>query len=96
MTLDQFTASLADAQPPAGLHPILNALWYDGRGDWDRAHETAQSREGVREYDRLHAYLHRKEGDQWNAGYWYRRAGAPVFDGSLADEWTELVQHYLP
>ena len=25
----------------------------------------------------VHAYLHRKEGDLCNAGYWYRRAGRP-------------------
>ena len=26
----------------------------------------------------MHAYLHRKEGDQGNAAYWYGRAGKPV------------------
>jgi len=95
MTLIEFTESLQQPQPPAGLSPILEALWYDARGDWNQAHEIAQRREGQPDHDRLHAYLHRKEGDQWNAGYWYRRAGAPVFQGTLEAEWEALVHQYL-
>ena len=95
MTRNDFTASLSTNQPPFGLHPVAEALWYDAKGDWEHAHEIAQSREGTRDYDRLHAYLHRKEGDQWNAGYWYRRAGAPVFTGTLEEEWKELVESFL-
>lgn len=57
---------------------------------WRRAHELAQNHEGEAAYDRLHALLHRIEGDDANAGYWYRRAGEAVFTGSLADE-VELL-----
>lgn len=96
MTLAEFSASLSNTQPPTGLHPVVEALWHDANGDWEQAHNIAQSREGTRDYDRLHAYLHRKEGDAWNAGYWYRRAGAPVFSGTLDEEWHELVGVYLP
>lgn len=92
MNVDQFKASLSQPQPPANLHPVLQALWFDARDDWEAAHNIAQSREGTQAYDRLHAYLHRKEGDRFNANYWYRRAGSPFFDGTLADEWTELVE----
>ncbi|MGA0555165.1 hypothetical protein ACO2Q8_00830 [Larkinella sp. VNQ87] len=95
MTLKEFTASLTETNPPSGLHPVAEALWFDGKGDWERAHEVAQSREGTRDYDRLHAYLHRKEGDAWNAGYWYRRAGATVFAGTLDEEWTALAELFL-
>lgn len=95
MTTDDFIATLTHSEPPAGLHPALQALWYDAKGDWEAAHEIAQSREGTPAYDRLHAYLHRKEGDRFNAGYWYRRAGAPFFDGSLEEEWTQLMQGQL-
>ena len=63
--------------------------------DWEQAHEIAQSREGDPPYDRLHAYLHRKEGDRFNANYWYRRAGTSFFTGSLGDEWNELVRQQL-
>ncbi|QJD80860.1 hypothetical protein [Spirosoma rhododendri] len=95
MTIDEFRASLTQAQPPAGVSPLLEALWYDANGDWEASHNIAQAREGEKNHDRLHAYLHRKEGDEWNAGYWYRRAKAPVFTGSLDDEWKALVTQWL-
>lgn len=95
MTLEQFNGTLGQSEPPADLHPVLKGLWYDANEDWEQAHNIAQSREGEPSYDRLHAYLHRKEGDRFNANYWYRRAGAPFFQGSLADEWSELVMQYL-
>ena len=68
MTVNDFMASLTEAQPPTQCPILVQALWYDAKDNWEKAHEIAQSREGTREYDRLHAYLHRKEGDQWNAG----------------------------
>ena len=58
-------------------------------GDWDRAHELAQSAKG-KPGDWVHAYLHRVEGDLSNAGYWYRRAGQPAHGGELAAEWDEI------
>ncbi len=95
MTTDEFNASLSAAAPPAGIDPVLLALWHDAHGDWAAAHAVAQGREGTPAYDRLHAYLHRKEGDAFNAGYWYRRAGVPVHAGPLAAEWAELVAAQL-
>ncbi len=95
MTFDQFSTSLSQPQPPAGLPPVLQALWHDANNQWEAAHDLAQSREGTPACDRLHAYLHRKEGDAFNAGYWYRRAGTPVFTRSLADEWQVLVDQQL-
>ncbi|MFN8345949.1 MAG: hypothetical protein U0X91_13140 [Spirosomataceae bacterium] len=95
MNLNDFTASLNEPQPPATCSDLLQALWYDAKGDWNKAHEIAQSREGTRDYDRLHAYLHRKEGDQWNAGYWYRRARAEMPSYSLDREWEELAAGWL-
>lgn len=95
MTFDQFRDSLSQTAPPTGVSPILQGLWYDANDDWEAAHNIAQSQEGTRTYDRLHAYLHRKEGDRFNANYWYRRAGASFFDGSLEDEWAVLVKQML-
>lgn len=73
---------------------MLKALWHDGNGDWDKAHDQVDSLDGT-SAARIHAYLHRKEGDQWNADYWYRRAGEVRPDLSLEEEWKELLSRYL-
>ncbi len=94
MNLDAFRASLAQPDPPAGLGVALQALWLDGKGDWDGAHELAQ-RDNRGAGDWVHAYLHRKEGDAGNAAYWYRRAGKPVAKGALDEEWAAIVGELL-
>ncbi len=90
-TLDAFRASLSEPSPPAGASLALQALWFDANGDWDEAHRLAQADEG-RNGDWVHAYLHRKQGDEFNAGYWYRRAGRPVAAGSLEEEWAAIAE----
>ena len=94
MTLEEFRSSLKGTVPPAGLPPVLQALWHDGRGDWNAAHEVAQD---VPDPDGawVHAYLHRKEGDAGNAAYWYRRASQPVCRDSLDTEWEAIVRAFL-
>ncbi len=94
MSLAEFRASLAAAEPPRGLSPALAALWRDGKGDWNGAHEQAQAGEGG-DSDWVHAYLHRKEGDQGNAVSWYRRARRPFARVSLAEEWAEITKTLL-
>lgn len=94
MDYDQFRATLPDAQPPAGLPPLLVALWWEAKGDWTRAHEIAQSVE-TKDGAWVHAYLHRKEGDEANAGYWYREAGQPVCRLPLDAEWEEITSALL-
>jgi hypothetical protein len=94
MTIEDFKRSLASDDPPADLTPALAALWWDARGDWDRAHSCAQDDEG-RDGAWVHAYLHRKEGDRGNAGYWYRRAGKTFCETSLPQEWLSITQELL-
>jgi hypothetical protein len=91
MNVSEFNQTLKETIPPIGISEILEALWYDAKGDWESAHNIAQSQEGVKSYDRLHAYLHRKEGDNWNANYWYRRAKTVMPMISLEQEWELLV-----
>jgi hypothetical protein len=94
VTLEILTASVARGEEPPELPPALRALWLDGTGDWSAAHELANEiapPDGAR----IHAYLHRKEGDLDNARYWYRQAGRPPFEGSLADEWSALARDLL-
>jgi hypothetical protein len=73
MTRSDFLASLKASKPPEGYSAYLQALWYDAKGDWGKSHELI-SEISTPDAALIHAYLHRKEGDQWNADYWYRRA----------------------
>ncbi len=92
MKLSDFEQSLQAAAPPTTFHLALQALWWDAKGNWEKAHECAQADEGDPSCDWVHAYLHRKEGDASNAGYWYRRAGKPVANVALPDEWRAIVE----
>jgi len=94
MTLDEFRKSARSSEPPAGLSLALLGLWWDAKNDWTRAHESAQQDEGP-DGSWVHAYLHRKEGDPGNAGYWYRRAGKTVCRDSLDQEWTIIAEALL-
>jgi hypothetical protein len=98
MSLDDFRdAAGREAAPPAGLSLALRALWHDARGDWESAHSAVQQDEQDRECAWGHAYLHRKEGDLGNAGYWYARAGRsmPARGAALQDEWSEIARTLL-
>jgi hypothetical protein len=90
MNLQEFRDSLRQDEPPRGLNFALAGLWWDAKGDWNKAHESAQQDEGPAG-SWVHAYLHRKEGDPANAGYWYGRAGKVPVQGSLEQEWLEVV-----
>ena len=41
--LKKFNASLDGDAPPAGLGKALQALWYQAKSDWKRAHRLAQA-----------------------------------------------------
>ena len=90
MTLDQFEQSVTAATPPPGLSLALTALWHDAHGDWQQAHAIAQDIDDSTGAW-IHAYLHRKEGDQSNAEYWYRRARRAPAAGDLAVEWKQIA-----
>jgi hypothetical protein len=97
MSLEELKQSVArEAAPPAGSSLALQALWHDARGDWERAHTCAQEDNG-RDGSWVHAYLHRKEGDYGNAGYWYSRAGrtVPAKSVSLDAEWCDIARELL-
>lgn len=94
MDLREFRETLTAEAPPAQLSRALQALWYDAKGDWGAAHRLAQAQDdAVGAW--VHAYLHRKEGDLANAGYWYARASKPVSSRSLDEEWEEIVSALL-
>jgi hypothetical protein len=94
MKFEEFRGLLSADQPPDGLTPQLAALWWDAKGDWARAHglvDELETKDGMA----VHAYLHRKEGEAWNANYWYERAGWRFHRPSLDAEWEALVAGLL-
>ena len=94
MTFDEFLASIKNAQPASELSETLTSLWWDKKGDWDRAHSITQEIPTA-QGSAVHAYLHREEGVLWNADYWYSRAGRIRPDIPLEDEWKLLVEEML-
>lgn len=94
MTVEQFQATLSNNGPDAGLSPTLAALWWDAKGDWAKAHAAVDELE-TQAGMAVHAYLHRKEGDNWNADYWYRRSGTQFRRPTLKAEWDALVEGLL-
>jgi hypothetical protein len=94
MTLHEFDASLSLDAPPHDLPTPLAALWWDAKGDWSRAHSLVDDLE-TPDGMAVHAYLHRKEGVEWNADYWYARAGRTYRRPTLDAEWRALVEGLL-
>jgi hypothetical protein len=94
MDMQEFRDSVASGQPPKSLNFALTGLWWDAKGDWTRAHDSAQQDQG-QAGAWVHAYLHRKEGDSSNAAYWYQRAGKPPQRGSLQEEWLSIAESLL-
>jgi hypothetical protein len=94
MTLSEFKSLLESNKEPEEAEPYLLALWNDAKGNWNEAHNIVQ------EIDHpdaawIHAYLHRKEGDEFNAKFWYNLAGKKFATYSLAEEWEEISSYFL-
>ena len=94
MDFETFKASINHDAPPQGIDDALQALWRQAKGDWHKAHRLAQAQDD-QNGAWVHAYLHRLEGDNGNAGYWYRRAGKPHSSARLDDEWEEIASALL-
>ena len=94
MTLQDFEQSLQEKKPPQTVSVYLQSLWYDAIGDWDKAHRLVDNLSGA-SAAAVHAYLHRVEGDNLNAGYWYSKANKKMPDVSLQEEWKALVGEFI-
>ena len=94
MQFETFKQTIKEPSPPEGITVYLCAMWYDGHGNWDKAHNIVDHLE-----DNIacwvHAYLHCKEGDTWNADYWYHKAGRKRPDISFQQEWEIIVKALL-
>ncbi|SDC70538.1 hypothetical protein [Belnapia rosea] len=94
MTAEELLRAAQAGVPPPGLPGPLRALVEDARGDWEAAHAAAQAGDDAASAW-VHAYLHRKEGDLGNAGYWYNRAGRVKPAGTLEEEWLAIARALL-
>ena len=94
MNLNDFRVLLEQDAPPNDMGHALQALWHQAKGDWETAHQLAQSEDEGRGAW-VHAFLHRVEGDDSNAAYWYRRAGKPLSSARLSVEWEGIVAALL-
>jgi hypothetical protein len=94
MNAETFVGSVDGREPPPWVSEPLRALWWDRKGDWDRAHGIAQQIPTA-QGSAVHAYLHREEGVLWNADYWYSQAGRERPDIPLDQEWELLVEEML-
>lgn len=93
-TLEDFRETLSGSEPPEEMNYLLQALWFDAKGNWETAHELVQSvytSEGAW----IHAYLHRKEGDMENAAHWYGKAGKALPIQSVEEEWLIILNEFL-
>jgi hypothetical protein len=91
MKAEELRMTLGENEPRKGLPAPVQALWWDAKGDWARAHglvDELETADGMA----VHAYLHRKEGEAWNADYWYKRAGKRFYRETLEAEWEALVE----
>ena len=92
--LKKFKASLDGDAPPAGVGKALQALWYQAKGDWKRAHRLAQAQDD-KNSAWVHGYLHRVEGKMRRASRWYRGAGRSVSSAPPKKEREEIVAAIL-
>lgn len=94
MTYSEFVESTMSDEPPGDVSPYLLALWHERRGDWDVSHQIIQDVD-TKTASQIHAYLHRVEGDVWNADFWYRRAGMSRPAVDTTGEWEIIVKSLL-
>jgi hypothetical protein len=92
---EEFLRLIEKQRPcPQTLPKGLQAMWYDKKGDWSKAHEIVANANDA-DSAWVHAYLHRKEGDLNNAHFWYLRSGQPEFPGELSQEWEQITSVLL-
>jgi hypothetical protein len=94
MIITEFKNTLSGNTPADNLSVYLKALWFDAKGDWEKAHTLIQDVPD-KTAAWIHAYLHRKEGNVWNADYWYTKANRKRPSLSLEQEWEEIVSSLL-
>lgn len=94
MKRNDFKTSVTNQSPSKELPKPLEALWWQKKGDWDKAHAIVQS-DKTDDGAWVHALLHREEGDLGNASYWYSRANKVMPKETIENEWELIVSELL-
>ncbi|MEM6769217.1 MAG: hypothetical protein AAF597_01420 [Bacteroidota bacterium] len=94
MQRQQFETSLSLDAPPTDLSLELTALWWLKNSNWQAAHDLIDAAPGLTAAW-VHALLHRMEGDQWNADYWYARAGKARPNLTIGQELEAMLDELL-
>ena len=91
MNYTEFIQTTTLPDPPPGMGLLTQALWHIKKGNWEKAHNIVQDDPG-RNAAWIHALLHKIEGDNWNAEYWYSRAGVKNPGLPQEEEWDMIVR----
>ena len=94
MDYTAFEKSLIKPSVPKHWPESLQSLWHIAKGNWEASHNIAQDLH-TNMGSWIHAHLHRVEGDNFNARYWYGQAGRPYCTNSFEDEVKEIADHIL-
>ena len=94
LTRTTFDISLDQPAPPTEWPVELAALWWLQSHNWQVAHNLIDQAPG-QQAARVHALLHRMEGDLPNARYWYARAGVSLPELTIGQEIEQLLTDFL-
>ncbi len=94
VNLEEFNSTLNAAKPPVEWPNYIQALWWACKEDWHTAHNLVDQSTDLKS-KWIHAHLHRVEGDQWNANYWYRQANKSMPITSFKEERTAILSTLL-
>lgn len=90
----EFENTLNWNTPDSDWPLALQSLWFAANNKWNAAHDIAQDLHTPMG-SWIHAHLHRVEGDDFNARYWYHQASKPFCNSILSCEVQELVEAVL-
>jgi len=94
LSIEKFQESIQQGEIPGGLSESLQALWYEAKGQVDKANRLVKSDGGTQSL-RVQAYLARKRGAEVEALEYYTQAGCDPCRLSCEKEWETLVMSFL-
>ena len=73
---------------------ILQSLYLIKQNEWEKSHNIAQ--DIYTNFGSIvHGLLHRIEGDDWNAKYWFSQGSYSGFHSTIDQEWDNIADKYF-